>query len=77
MTAIEEVWTEAGVAVLVDVGAAMTTAEMAIESMPEERAGQVRICRAPLVEGAIVAAAEAVGGASLHAVCAAAEAFRK
>jgi dihydroxyacetone kinase-like protein len=77
VTAIEEVWTEAGVAVLVGVGAAMTTAEMAIESMPEERAGQVRICRAPLVEGAIVAAAEAVGGASLHAVCAAAEAFRK
>ena len=35
--------------------------------------GRVRICNAPIVEGAVVAATEASGGASLEAVCAAAE----
>jgi dihydroxyacetone kinase phosphoprotein-dependent L subunit len=75
--AIEEVWTEAGVVVLFDLGGAMRAAEIAIESLPQELGHNVRICKAALVEGAIVAAAEAVSGAPLDAVCAAAEAFRK
>lgn len=73
--AIERVWGEAGVAVLVDLGGAEMNAEAAIEMLEADRAARVRICRAPLVEGAVVAAAEAAGGSVLEAVCAAAEAF--
>lgn len=71
--AIEQVWNAAGVAVLVDLGGAEMNAEMAIEMLPPEQAARVRICNAPIVEGAVVGATEASGGASLEAVCAAAE----
>ena len=71
--AIERVWNEAGVAVLVDLGGAEMNAEMAIEMLDGDRSAKVRICNAPIVEGAVVAATEASGGATLDAVCAAAE----
>ena len=71
--AIEWVWGDAGVAVLVDLGGAEMNAEMAIEMLGEERAAKVRICNAPVVEGAVVAATEAAGGATLDRVCATAE----
>lgn len=72
-TAIEQVWSPAGVAVLVDLGGAEMNAEMAIEMLGDGRSGLVRICNAPLVEGAVVAATEASAGSPLQAVCAAAE----
>jgi len=72
-TAIERVWNEAGVAVLVDLGGAEMNTEMAIEMLEDDRGAKVRICNAPIVEGAVVAATEASGGGSLEAVCAAAE----
>ncbi|MFB2551846.1 dihydroxyacetone kinase phosphoryl donor subunit DhaM [Ensifer soli] len=71
--AIETVWSEAGVAVFVDLGGAETNSEMAIEALGPPRAGQVAICNAPLVEGAVIAAAEAAGGAPLARVVATAE----
>jgi dihydroxyacetone kinase phosphotransfer subunit len=71
--AIDEVWSEAGVAVLVDLGGAEMNAEMAIEMLEGGRGARVRICKAPVVEGAVVAATEAAGGSPLEAVCAAAE----
>jgi phosphoenolpyruvate---glycerone phosphotransferase subunit DhaM len=71
--AIERVWSEAGVAVFVDLGGAEMNAEMAIEMLAPERVGRVRICNAPVVEGAVVGATEASGGSALEAVCAAAE----
>ncbi|MFO1049058.1 MAG: dihydroxyacetone kinase phosphoryl donor subunit DhaM [Geminicoccaceae bacterium] len=71
--AIESVWSDAGVVVLVDLGGAEMNAEMAIELLDGERSGRVRICNAPIVEGAVIAATEASGGAALEAVCAAAE----
>ena len=71
--AIDRIWSEAGVAVLVDLGGAEMNAEMAIEMLDGDRSGRVRICNAPIVEGAVIAATEASGGASLEAVCAAAE----
>ena len=74
--AIAAVWSEAGVAVLVDLGGAEINAEMAIEMLAAERRPRVRICHAPLVEGAVVAAVEAAGGASLEVVCATAEEVR-
>jgi dihydroxyacetone kinase phosphotransfer subunit len=72
-SAIEQAWSERGVAILVDLGGAEMNAEMAVEMLEEERRGRVRICAAPLVEGAVVAATEASGGSSLGEVCAAAE----
>ena len=73
MAAIERAWSEKGVAILVDLGGAETNSEMAIEMLPEERRGRVALCNAPIVEGAIMAATEASGGASLAEVRATAE----
>ncbi len=73
--AIERVWNDAGVAVFVDLGGAEMNAEMAIDMLDEARRQRVRICNAPLVEGAVVAAAEASSGSDLEAVCAVAEDF--
>ena len=71
--AIEEVWSPAGVAVLVDLGGAETNSEMAIELLEGERSARVVICNAPIVEGAVMAATEAAGGGSLEEVRATAE----
>ena len=73
MDAIEEAWSEAGVAVLVDLGGAETNSEMAIEMIGEPRAGKIVICNAPIVEGAVMAATEAAGGSALDMVRATAE----
>jgi dihydroxyacetone kinase-like protein len=71
--AIGQAWSERGVAILVDLGGAQTNSEMAVELLPVERRGRVVICDAPIVEGAVVAAAEASGGATLEQVRATAE----
>ena len=68
MAAIGRAWSERGVAVLVDLGGAETNSEMAIEMLPEERRGRVVVCNAPIVEGAVIAATEASGGATLDEV---------
>jgi dihydroxyacetone kinase phosphotransfer subunit len=73
LAAIEQVWSPAGVAVLVDLGGAETNSEMAVELLPPERQASVVICNAPIVEGAVMAATEAAGGGSLEAVRATAE----
>ena len=48
---------------------------MAIEMLPSQKAINVQICEAPIVEGAIMAATEAAGGASLATVKNTAEEF--
>ena len=48
-------------------------AEMAIELLLDEQRERVRICNAPVVEGAVMAATEASGGSGLNDVCAVAE----
>jgi dihydroxyacetone kinase phosphotransfer subunit len=68
MKAIDEAWSDRGVAILVDLGGAETNSEMAIEMLPPERQGKVVICNAPIVEGAVMAATEAWGGATLEDV---------
>jgi phosphoenolpyruvate---glycerone phosphotransferase subunit DhaM len=73
MAAIDAAWSEAGVAVLVDLGGAETNSEMAIEMLPEGRRNLVVICNAPVVEGAVMAATEASSGSPLAAVRATAE----
>ena len=68
--AIEQAWSDAGVAVLVDLGGAETNTEMAIEIIGEPRSHRIVVCNAPIVEGAVMAATEASGGASLREVVA-------
>ncbi len=75
LAGIERVWSPAGVAVLVDLGGAEMNSDMAIEMLDEARRPLVRICAAPIVEGAVIAAAEASSGSTLDAVVAAAEAM--
>ena len=66
--AIDTAWSEAGVAILVDLGGAETNSEMAIEMLPEERQTKAVLINAPIVEGAIMAATESWGGGSLDEV---------
>jgi phosphoenolpyruvate---glycerone phosphotransferase subunit DhaM len=68
LKAIDSAWSEAGVAILVDLGGAETNSEMAVEMLAEERGGRVVVCNAPIVEGAVIAATEASGGAPLDVV---------
>jgi PTS hybrid protein len=68
LAAIDRAWSEAGVAILIDLGGAETNSEMAIEMLPAERQKRVAICNAPIVEGAVIAATEASGGSPLDIV---------
>jgi phosphoenolpyruvate---glycerone phosphotransferase subunit DhaM len=68
LAAIDQAWSDKGVAILVDLGGAETNSEMAVEMLPPERQGKVVVCNAPIVEGAVMAATEAWGGSSLEDV---------
>ncbi|MBN2203523.1 MAG: PTS-dependent dihydroxyacetone kinase phosphotransferase subunit DhaM, partial [Thermoleophilia bacterium] len=68
LRAIEEVWSEDGVLVLMDLGSAVLSAEMALDLLPEERRGRVRLVAAPFVEGAVAAAVAASLGDPLERV---------
>lgn len=70
--ALEDAWSDDGVLVLMDLGSAVMSAEMAVEVLPPGRRGGVRLSEAPIVEGAIAAAVQAEGGASLEQVAQAA-----
>jgi phosphoenolpyruvate---glycerone phosphotransferase subunit DhaM len=65
LVAIEQAWSEAGVAILADLGGAETNSEMAVEMQRAERSGKIVICNAPVVEGAVMAATESWGGGNL------------
>ena len=67
--AVERVRSPDGVLVLMDLGSALMSAEMAAE-MAEPDGGPVLLSAAPLIEGAVAAAARARGGASLEEVAA-------
>jgi dihydroxyacetone kinase phosphotransfer subunit len=68
LKAIDVAWSEKGVAVLVDLGGAAINSEMAIEMQPPERRRRIAVGEAAIVEGAVMAATEASGGAGLDAV---------
>ncbi|HYX89798.1 MAG TPA: phosphoenolpyruvate--protein phosphotransferase [Gaiellaceae bacterium] len=59
-----------GVLVLMDLGSAVLSAETALDLLTPEQQGQVLLCEAPLVEGAVAAAVAARLGASLADVAA-------
>ncbi len=58
--------------VLLDLGSAALSLELALEDLDETDRARVRISEAPLVEGAILAAVQASIGASIDDVAAAA-----
>ena len=66
--AIDEVWSEDGVLVLMDLGSAVLSAELALDLLPEERRARVLLTEAPLVEGAVAAAVAAALGEPLEKV---------
>ncbi len=70
MAAVERAWSADGVLVLMDLGSAVLSAEMALDLLPEETRAGVLLCEAPLVEGAVAAAVTAKMGGSLEAVAA-------
>jgi phosphocarrier protein FPr len=65
LQAIESVYSEDGVLVLMDLGSAVLSAETALELLGEEKSSRVELCGAPLVEGAVAAATLAAAGAGL------------
>jgi phosphoenolpyruvate-protein phosphotransferase/dihydroxyacetone kinase phosphotransfer subunit len=66
--AIDEAWSPDGVLVLMDLGSAVLSAEMALDLLPQERRERVLLSEAPLVEGAVAAAVSAGLGDSLEKV---------
>ncbi|MDH4111072.1 MAG: phosphoenolpyruvate--protein phosphotransferase [Actinomycetota bacterium] len=66
--AIERAWSDDGVLVLMDLGSAVLSAEMAVDLLGSELRGGILLCEAPLVEGAVAAAVTAKQGMSLEAV---------
>ena len=59
-----------GVVVLMDLGSAVLSAELALELLDDDVRARVLLCPAPLVEGLVAAGVAAGGGASREAVAA-------
>ena len=66
--AIEQAYSEDGVLVLMDLGSAIMSAELALDFLPDDRRAGVRLIAAPIVEGAVAAAVQASLGGSLDEV---------
>ena len=69
MEAIQALDNPQGVLVLMDLGSAILSAEMALELLPSDMHERIRFCPAPLVEGAIAAGIQASLGSDLETVC--------
>ena len=61
--AIDEIYSDDGVIILMDMGSAVMTTEMVIEMFGEKK---VEMVDCPLVEGAVVATIDSVGGMSFE-----------
>ncbi|BAT53049.1 phosphoenolpyruvate-protein phosphotransferase [Nostoc sp. NIES-3756] len=71
--AIASVFSDDGVLVLMDLGSALMSAEMALEFLPEAQRQKIHLCAAPLVEGAIAAVVAAAAGKNMQQVIAEAQ----
>ena len=70
LQAIEQVYSPDGVLVLMDLGSALLSAEMALDALTPERRAHILLCEAPLVEGAIAASVQARLGSPIEQVAA-------
>lgn len=66
-SAIDEIYTDDGVLILMDMGSAVMTTEMVLEMMPDRK---VQMVDCPLVEGAVAGTVSAVGGLSFEEIAA-------
>jgi len=67
--AIQALYTPDGVVVLMDLGSAVLSAEMAVELLPDAMRPNIHCCAAPLVEGAVAAAVRIGLNSSAATVC--------
>lgn len=63
--AVEQVYSDDGVIILMDMGSAVMTAEMVIESMEGKK---IRMADCPVVEGAVTGTIDADAGMSLEEI---------
>ena len=68
LESINAVMSEEGVLILVDIGSAILSAEIALGFLEESQRARVRCCGAPFVEGAVAAGVMAALGSSLQEV---------
>ena len=68
MDAIQSVFSPEGVLVLMDLGSAVLSSQMALDLLPPEIGKKVRFCAAPLVEGSIAASVRIGLGSDLETV---------
>lgn len=68
VTAIEALDSDAGTLVLMDIGSALLSAELALDLLEPGVRARVALCAAPFVEGALAAGVAACGGAQLAQV---------
>ncbi|HET9311559.1 MAG TPA: dihydroxyacetone kinase phosphoryl donor subunit DhaM, partial [Actinomycetota bacterium] len=68
MQAIDRAWSDDGVLVLMDLGSAVLSAEMALDLLGDDRRDRIVLSEAPLVEGAVAAAVTAKLGLPIDAV---------
>ena len=66
--AMEEAYSDDGVLVLMDMGSAVLSAEMALEFLPSDKKAKFMLSSAPIVEGAVSAAVQASLGGNLEQV---------
>jgi len=66
--AIDQIYSDDGILVLVDLGSAILSTEMAMEIISEEKKAKIKVCPAPFVEGAISAGVQAGMGSDLDTV---------
>ena len=62
-SAVDQVYSDDGVLILMDMGSAVMTAEMVMESMEDRK---IVLADCPVAEGAVTAAVEAESGSSLE-----------
>ncbi len=68
MEAIESVYSDDGVLVLVDMGSAILSTELALEFLDETQVQNIKITAAPVIEGAVAAAVQMQLNAPLESV---------
>ncbi|MCE1255195.1 MAG: phosphoenolpyruvate--protein phosphotransferase, partial [Anaerolineae bacterium] len=68
MEAIQSVFSPDGVMVMMDLGSAVLSSQMALDLLPPEIAEKVRFCGAPLVEGSIAASVRIGLGSDLDSI---------
>ncbi|MDR2860529.1 MAG: PTS-dependent dihydroxyacetone kinase phosphotransferase subunit DhaM [Elusimicrobiota bacterium] len=65
LEAIEKVYSDDGVMILMDLGSAIISSKMAIEMLDEEKAKKVVLCSGAIVEGAVGAAVQIAAGSNM------------